>query len=323
MESAQRDGGSRLFVWSSQRAEVEAPRSESVVTTPGRSSRGRDLIAISRAHHLVLDTASQRHPRLAQPTGESPPDHESVVCGARFENSFPVRRVETASPTAAAQYRPGDGDGVLIVDDCALFRESLATVLTIEAVEIIGTAWDLPSLMRALGQFRVKLIVLNLATKGCHLLLRAARELGPALRVIVVGATEHNESDIVACAESGVAAYHMRSDTVDHLVVLIRTVAQGKSYWPPRVSAILLRRLSSLTHPSGSPGRDLVLTARETQILEMIELGRSNREIADRLDIALHTVKSHVHSLFVKLGVSTRAEAAAFSRSLRSNRSPR
>jgi DNA-binding NarL/FixJ family response regulator len=292
------------------------------VTTPGRSSRGRDVIAISRAHHLVLDTTSQRHPRLAQPTGESPPDHESVVAVASFEDEFSASGVE-AAPPAAAPYRPGDGDGVLIVDDCALFRESLATVLTIEAVEIIGTAWDLPSLMRALGQFRVKLIVLNLATKGCHLLLRAARELGPALRVIVVGATEHNESDIVACAESGVAAYHMRSDTVDHLVVLIRTVAQGKSYWPPRVSAILLRRLSSLTHPWGSPGRDLVLTARETQILEMIELGRSNRDIADRLDIALHTVKSHVHNLFVKLGVSTRAEAAAFSRSLRSNRSPR
>uniref|UniRef100_UPI0037C92ECD response regulator transcription factor n=1 Tax=Mycolicibacterium phlei TaxID=1771 RepID=UPI0037C92ECD len=58
----------------------------------------------------------------------------------------------------------------------------------------------------------------------------------------------------------------------------------------------------------------LVLTARETQILRMVEMGLSNREIAERLCIAVHTVKNHMHSLLTKLGVSSRGEAAALCR---------
>jgi DNA-binding NarL/FixJ family response regulator len=60
--------------------------------------------------------------------------------------------------------------------------------------------------------------------------------------------------------------------------------------------------------------KELVLTAREIQILRLIESGLSNQEIADHLYIALHTVKNHVHSVLSKLGVSTRAEAAAYAR---------
>lgn len=55
---------------------------------------------------------------------------------------------------------------------------------------------------------------------------------------------------------------------------------------------------------------------RETQILQMLEMGLSNRDIADRLSVALHTVKNAVHSVLTKLGVSTRAEAAARVRAL-------
>ena len=68
--------------------------------------------------------------------------------------------------------------------------------------------------------------------------------------------------------------------------------------------AILLRRLSNLASAPQLLERDLALTTRETQILKMLELGRSNRDIAARLNIAVHTVKKHVHNLFTKLGVS-------------------
>jgi DNA-binding NarL/FixJ family response regulator len=85
----------------------------------------------------------------------------------------------------------------------------------------------------------------------------------------------------------------------------------------PRVSAILLRRLSALASQRQAADTELVLTAREAQILKMLELGLSNRDIADQLCIAVHTVKNHMHSLLSKLGVSTRAQAAALSRTIR------
>jgi DNA-binding NarL/FixJ family response regulator len=82
----------------------------------------------------------------------------------------------------------------------------------------------------------------------------------------------------------------------------------------------LLRRLSALASRRQPAAKELVLTAREAQILRMLELGRSNRDIAAQLAIAVHTVKNHVHSLLTKLGVSSRAEAAALSRTIRLNR---
>ena len=80
---------------------------------------------------------------------------------------------------------------------------------------------------------------------------------------------------------------------------------------------MLLRRLSALAERRQPAAKELVLTPREAQILRMLEMGLSNRNIADHLGIAIHTVKNHVHSLLTKLGVSSRVEAAALARTVR------
>lgn len=67
---------------------------------------------------------------------------------------------------------------------------------------------------------------------------------------------------------------------------------------------------------SAAGSQELPLTAREIQILRMLEAGLANREIAGRLCIAVHTVKNHVHSVLTKLGVSSREEAAALARNI-------
>ena len=83
------------------------------------------------------------------------------------------------------------------------------------------------------------------------------------------------------------------------------------------MSAVLLRRLSSLASAREPVAKELVLTAREVEILRLLEMGMSNRDIAERLCIAVHTVKNHVHSVLTKLGVTNRAEAAARFRTVR------
>lgn len=203
---------------------------------------------------------------------------------------------------------------ILIVDDCTLHRENLAAILVANGTAIPSVAWDLPSLISALDDTTPSIVVLNMATRDSEMLLQAAREISPNVRVIVVGLSEDDESEIVACAEAGVAGYHLRTESLDDLLVLIRRVVAGESLCTPRVSAILLRRLSALASQRQPAVKELVLTAREAQILRMLEMGLSNRDIAARLCIAVHTVKNHVHNVLTKLGVSTRAEAAAFSR---------
>jgi DNA-binding NarL/FixJ family response regulator len=207
--------------------------------------------------------------------------------------------------------------GILIVDDCTLGRENLAAVFAANGIAEPSTAWDLPSLVAALEEAAPSIVLLSVVSRDSKILLRAALEMDPDLRVIALGVSEDDESEIVACAEAGVAAYHMRTDSLHDLLGLIHKVAAGESICSPRVSAILLRRLSMLAAQREPTTRELVLTARETQIVKMLEMGLSNGDIAAELCIAVHTVKNHVHSLLNKLGVSSRAEAAALSRTAR------
>ena len=206
---------------------------------------------------------------------------------------------------------------VLIVDDSTLYRDYLAGVVVAHGMVSPSVAWDLPSLIAAIENTKPRVILLSMAMRDNAVLLRQALKLSPSVRVIVLGLSEDDESEIVACAEAGVAGYHLRKESLGDLLVLIRKVAAGESLCSPRVSAILLRRLSALASQRHAAAKELVLTTREAQILKMLELGLSNRDIAGHLCIAVHTVKNHVHSLLAKLGVSTRAEAAALSRTVR------
>lgn len=212
---------------------------------------------------------------------------------------------------------------VLVIDDCALYRDALASALAANGVRPVRTAWDLPSLIGTLGASTPSVVLLNLATIGVHTFLRAVTSLSPRAPVIAIGASCEEEDVLVACAEAAVAAYHMRADSLADLLILINAVAQGEIVCPPEVSAILLRRASSVVRRPRRAVGDPGLTAREVEILRLLRRGRSNQDIADHLSIAVHTVKSHVHSLLTKLGVSSRAEAAALSQALDLDREPR
>ncbi|BBY19350.1 response regulator transcription factor [Mycolicibacterium litorale] len=204
----------------------------------------------------------------------------------------------------------------LIVDDCTLHRENLATVFVVRGASKLAVAWNLTTLCAALSEATPEIVLVNMGSRESVQLLRFVRETCPAAKVIVVGIPDDDECQIIACAEAGVAGYHMRAESLDELFALIRRVATGEAVCSPRISAMLLRRLSDLAAQRQPVSRELVLTTREAQILRMLELGLSNRDIAADLCIAVHTVKNHVHSLLHKLGVSTRAEAAALSRTI-------
>ena len=118
---------------------------------------------------------------------------------------------------------------------------------------------------------------------------------------------------IIACAESGAAGYLPRDASLDDLTKAIQSAAEGKLCCAPEIAQMLFCHVGRLAS-NGTAGQHGVLTAREVQILDLIERGQSNKVIAQKLGIELSTVKNHVHNLLAKLGVRRRGEAAALHR---------
>jgi DNA-binding NarL/FixJ family response regulator len=205
---------------------------------------------------------------------------------------------------------------ILIIDDCKLQRETLSAILVNAGAVNPAMGWDFASVVEASGARAVDVVLLSVSTRDKLALLRAVRDTCPQAKVVIVGVAEDNDSEIIACAEAGAVGYHLRSESLFELLSLISRVADGESACSPVISAVLLRHLSALGSGRRTGPVDLNLTTREMQILQMLEMGLSNRDIADQLFIALHTVKNHVHAVLSKLGVNTRAEAAAYFRSL-------
>jgi DNA-binding NarL/FixJ family response regulator len=256
--------------------------------------------------------AAGSHVRDEQPHNNSRSVHASGFRG------LPSARADHSPVSAQSVSREAlHGVKILIVDDCMLYRDNLATALAANGAPAAGFAWDLPTLAAAMRETPVGVILLNIATRNSAALLAAAMAIDHRVRVVVLGVSDDDESGVIACAEAGVAGYHTRTESFEDLLVLIGKVAAGETLCSPRVSAILLRRLSTLAAQPQPAPRELVLTSREAQILGMLKMGMSNRDIAAQLCIAIHTVKNHVHSVLTKLGVSTRAEAAAVAHTLR------
>lgn len=207
---------------------------------------------------------------------------------------------------------------LLVIDDSALYRECLLGVLTArQSFSAHGMTWDPTSLIAAMQTTRPDVILLGGSICHSAVLIKQIRQINPAVRVIVTGLPEEDESIIVACAQAGAAGFHLRSESLTDLLALIHAVADGRQYCSPTISGILLRHMSEAAAQRRRPApKGSVLTAREMQILHMLESGLANRDIADRLCIAVHTVKNHVHSVLTKLGVSSREQAAALARKM-------
>lgn len=207
--------------------------------------------------------------------------------------------------------QPNDGS-VLIVDDCRIRRELTEQCIRRTAADV-RCAWSMESLCGELDQHRPDVILLNMSCHDADALLHRSTDTCGVSKVIAWGIRDADETTIVRCGEAGVDGYHLRCQSLDELVVTTRTVLDGESACPPVVSAVLLRRVSQLAAQRGV-ANDVLLTVREGEVITMLGMGLSNREIAGRMFITEHTVKNHVHNLLTKLGARSRAEAVAIYR---------
>ena len=206
---------------------------------------------------------------------------------------------------------------VVLISGICLYREGLAELLGgTGAISVTGSAADVADGLALAARLDEPPDVILLDTFPADADARIAQVLEGLPGVPILALTVPNsEREILAVAEAGIAGFVTSDASVDELVAAIESVARGEALCSPSVAAALIRRLASLAR-SGQPASPIgPLTTREREILELIDEGFSNKQIAQRLRIELPTVKNHVHHILVKLGVSRRAEAAALARS--------
>jgi DNA-binding NarL/FixJ family response regulator len=210
---------------------------------------------------------------------------------------------------------------VLVVSGIRLYREGLTHIMRADGrLEVVGVAATADEALSELDSLGPDVILLDMTTIADLAEVAAFTERCRVTKVVALGVVS-NEREVVACAEAGVAGYVLREDTLEQLVRAIESATRNELSCAPWTAAALLRRLATLATRQPSRPDEPRMTRREREILEFLDRGLSNKEIAVRLGVELSTVKNHVHSVIQKLGVHRRGEAAAMSRGGRSGQS--
>lgn len=198
---------------------------------------------------------------------------------------------------------------VLVASHIRLYREGLERVLQ-ESLEItlVGTACSATEAIERTYKLGVDVVLLDMAMSGAFAVAKGIVRAGSPSKVVALGMPE-DESQVLSCAQIGIAGYVTRDGSLEDVVAAINAAARGEVHCSPKIAGSLFRCIAALS--TERPRRSVygALTAREAQILKLVQEGMSNKMISRALGIELPTVKNHVHSILVKLGIHRRAEA--------------
>jgi DNA-binding NarL/FixJ family response regulator len=201
---------------------------------------------------------------------------------------------------------------VLIVDDHPLTREALASLLQQHGFEIAGHAEDGSEAVDQARALSPDLVLLDLTMPGTDGLtaLPRIRDAAPSCEVVVLTASG-TEENLLAAIRAGAAGYLLKSEPPERIASFLNGVADGEAALSGAVARSLLERVrEGRGIGRGIPDEIAArLSARELEVLLLLDEHLSTDEIAARLFISEHTVRSHVKNLLRKLGVSSRRDA--------------
>jgi DNA-binding NarL/FixJ family response regulator len=200
---------------------------------------------------------------------------------------------------------------LLLVDDHALFREGLISLLSYQDdFKVVGEAEDAASALTQMRALKPDIVLMDIdlpGEDGVSVTRRLSLEL-PA--VIVVMLTVHDDSQtLFEAIKAGAQGYLIKNVRARELLEQLRGLARGEAAISRRMAARILEEIEGQTEPFG-PEEEL--TARELEVLELVAARLSNAEIAERLVVSEHTVKNHMKSILSKLHLRNRHQAAAY-----------
>ena len=202
---------------------------------------------------------------------------------------------------------------VLLCDDHELVRRGLHALLSADlTLDVVAEASTADEAVQKALEFEPDVVVMDVRMPGRSGIeacrdIRSARE---ETKVVMLTSFADDEALFTAIM-AGASGYVLKNVRGNELVDGIHKVARGQSMLDPTVTTRVLARLrGDLTPSAGEVGSDL--TAQERKVLNLVAEGLTNRQIGERVHLAEKTVKNYVSNILMKLGLSRRAEVAAF-----------
>jgi DNA-binding NarL/FixJ family response regulator len=209
---------------------------------------------------------------------------------------------------------------IMLVDDQKLMREGLRILLELESdLRVIAEAREGQAALDAYASHQPDVVLMDVRMPGMDGVEATwrLRERWPGARVIILTTFDDDEY-IFEGLRAGARGYLLKDVSGAELADAVRKVAAGGALIEPSVARKVLAEFARLAPPARAPEQGLPepLSEREREVLRLLALGLSNREIAERLSLAEGTVKNYVTNILQKLGVRDRTQAAVRAREL-------
>jgi two-component system response regulator DegU len=202
---------------------------------------------------------------------------------------------------------------VVIVDDHPIVRAGMRAVLSAAAdITVVAEGASGADALSLVAQHRPDVLVLDVNLPGLNgvEVTRQLRDQGTATAILIL-TVHHDAQTIFGLLESGATGYVLKDEALETLVGAVRAAARGESWLSPAVASQVVRRAVGQTQaPLELP--PIPLTPREVEVLRLLAQGLDNAAIAQQLVVTTRTVQNHVSTIYGKLGVTSRTEAALY-----------
>ncbi len=194
---------------------------------------------------------------------------------------------------------------LLVVDDHPVVRDGIVGMVSSDPdVEVVGEASDGADAVSLARVFKPDVVLMDLRMRGMDgvAATRELTRLGVPSRIVVL-TTYDADADVLPAIEAGATGYLLKDAPRDELLRAIHAAAAGDAVLAPSVASRLVGRVRT--------SEEAILTPRELQVLALIANGATNRAAGARLHLSVATIKTHLLSIYAKLGVRDRAAAVA------------
>ncbi|MFU8795873.1 MAG: response regulator [Dehalococcoidia bacterium] len=198
---------------------------------------------------------------------------------------------------------------VLIADDHPLVREALHQALNGEEdMEVVAEAGDGEEAVRLASELKPDVAVMDIVMPKLSGIeaTRKIKEIAPDIAILILTAYDDDQY-VLGLLDAGAAGYLLKSARGRDLAGAIRAIKSGESVLHPEIIAKLLKRAT--VAPAREQRTSELLSDRESEVLRLVALGMSNKDIAEKLFLSQRTIKAHLTNIFNKMNVASRSEA--------------